>query len=211
MKRQLIYLILVALAAILVFAFENPFASRLANKNSQKLFEKFDTADVQRIEISQMIDGALLTKVDGKWFAEDLTTDLKKKLYAQEEKEPPVTEKIPADEEKIKSGLGVVFNLEKGTLTAKSKDKHDMLQVGSAGVLIAGFDKDGKKLFGLIVGKSGPDLISTYVRNDNSDNVYLIETPLVGAFSTRSSDWKDPKSSSAAEPAEKIESESEQE
>lgn len=196
MKRQIIYLVLVAVAAVLVFAFENPFASRLASKKYSNFFQNLDAEKIARIEITQIIDGTALSKQNGKWFAEELITEHKKELYAKEGNEIPAPERVPADEEKIKSAIGVISNLERGTLMARSADKHDALQVGETGVLISGFNDKGENLFKLIVGKSGPDLISTYVRDPGSDEVFLIESPLVGAFSTRASDWTLPKPAS---------------
>jgi hypothetical protein len=189
MKRQLIYLGILIVAAVAIVALENPFESRLDKDPYGKLFPDLKADAVSSIEISQLMDAALLKKSADGWTAEEASTELKSNVLAKEGKSFEAALPVPADADKIQSALRLIASLPAGIVATNAIDKKDSLQLGVAALSIKGFGEDGKELFSMAIGKSGPDFISTFVTKQGSDKILLVGQPLVGVFSPRVSDW----------------------
>lgn len=99
-------------------------------------------------------------------------------------------EKYPADAEKIEGLLDTLTLLNRNTLVTSNPDKHDSLELGSKGLNVTLYNSKGVKVVKLKVGKQGPNLFSTFVRDENENNVYLVDEYLKGYLNVPAEGWK---------------------
>ena len=195
-SRPIIYLIIVIIVGLVIISLENPWRSRVEDGDDVRLVEmkNFDTDNVGRIKISQMLSGAMLTKNDKRWVVEATVTPLMVNLLNQEGRPMPEAVTWTADGSRIRSELGVFSGLYRGTLVSKNPRKRRLYQVDDeAGLHLQLFDLDDNNILDVVIGKSGPDFTSTYVRLANSNDVYLVPRPMTGRFSSKASDWRNRK------------------
>jgi uncharacterized protein DUF4340 len=195
-SRPIIYLIIAIIAGLVIISLENPWQSRVEDSDGVQLVgvKNFDTKDVGRVEISQLLSGATLIRDDQRWSVRATTTPLMKSVLKKEGR--PIPEQLvwSADGSRLRSELGVFSGLYRGTLVSSNPEKRRLYQVDDeSGLHLKLFDKGGKAMLDIIIGKSGPDFTSTYVRNAGSDEVYLVPRPLTGRFSSKASDWRNRK------------------
>lgn len=187
MTGKVKYLLLVLLVlSVLVLLVENPFSTRFNPKEST-LFPGLKKDEVAAIEIENLMEGIRLSKNDkGEWGVAEKKTELAKKIEEQSKDakskagEPPavaVPAPGPADPEKAGQVVALLADLRKGTPVSSNPEKHSLFQVTEVGRKVTLFDKGGKKVARLFVGKQGPNFFSTFIRPDNSSEVYLSDAP----------------------------------
>jgi len=193
MKRSLAYLAMVIIIAIAVFIFDNPLKSRIGTGNDAYFLKNFDLSKIYRVEIEQLLDGVILKRSSNGWVVASKMTDLKKQLLKKEKKlfdsKTQKYEWKKADTDRITSALGVFGGLEKGVIVSSNPNNRMTYQLGKAGLRLQAFDEKGKKLFDIIIGKNGPDFMSTYIQKFGDDDVYLVSKAIMGVFSSNSDDW----------------------
>lgn len=200
-KRSIIYLSIAAAVAITAFIIERPDRSRVSDVAEEYFIPDYDIEAVYRVDISQLIDGATIAREGDGWQVAELVTPLKGELMEKEEREPKPVRARRADGERVRSALGSFSGLEQGVLVSKNPDKRSLYQVGETGLRVKGYDRDGAQIFDIVIGKNGPDLVSSYIRRGDEDEVYLAGRSLMGIFSPRPGDWRDRKITSV-EPSE---------
>ena len=85
------------------------------------------------------------------------------------------TLKRSADKEKINRVIENLSSL-KGKIVSKSESEFPSYEVDDKkGTFLTLFDKDGKKLFEIIIGKQGPDYLTNFVRFPGKREVILVE------------------------------------
>lgn len=189
MKRSLLYLLAVIIAAIVIIGIERPFESRVARNADEYLIPDYDTKDVAFIEIQQLTDGVKLKREGKNWIASDVITPLKERLYEDEGKIAASPSWHDADRTRVMSALGSISGLSKGVMVSKRADNHKLYRVGPAGIHVIALDDDKEPIFDIVIGKNGPDFTSNYVRFFDSDEVYLVGRVLTGIFSPMANDW----------------------
>ena len=189
-KRPVVYLLIALFFAAAIIIIENPFKPRVDDFSFDYLIPDYDTEDVAQVKVSQLLDGAMLTKGEDGWSITEIITKQKRDLLEGEGRKIDEPKPMEGDSQRIESALGIFSGISKGLLVSKNPDNRGKYQVGPAGLQIAAFDKNDKKIFDLIIGKNGPDYTSTFVRKADEDKVYLIRQMAVGVFSPRATDWK---------------------
>ncbi|MBN1282613.1 MAG: DUF4340 domain-containing protein [Proteobacteria bacterium] len=188
--RPATYLAAAIAAAAIVLIFESPVRPRSDDASAEPLIPGFEGANVERIELSQLLDGAVLERAGGCWRVSEDATPLKRELYAKEGREIPDRLWGEADSSRVSTALGVFGGLERGIVVSTNPKRRDLFQVGAAGLEVRLVDKGGSPVAELVIGKSGPDYGSTYIRRSGADEVYLVRRPLSGIFSPVADDWR---------------------
>ena len=85
--------------------------------------------------------------------------------------------------------LDIFENMSRGELASRNPEKHEELQVDDLGVKIQAWDKKDNLIVDAIIGKEGPGFTTTYMRQANSDNVYLSVKNIRPVFNR--TDWRD--------------------
>ena len=88
----------------------------------------------------------------------------------------------------IKDLLDIFGTMPRGELASRNPEKFEELQVDDLGVRIQAWEKD-KQVIDAVIGKEGPGFMTTYMRNTDSDNVYLSVKNIRPVFNR--TDWRD--------------------
>lgn len=190
--RPLLYLGIAVLIAAATYIAERPNEPRVSDTSVQYFIPEFDRANVARVEIEQFLDGAELRRDGKNWLVAERVTPAKAELLAREGATAPEPVWKPADHTRVMSALSSFGGLEEGLSVSANPENQRLYQVDRAGVAVRGFDAQGKAIFDVVVGRNGPDLVGTYMRRAGEDRVWLVNRPIVGAFSPVASDWVTP-------------------
>jgi len=140
------------------------------------LLTSFKPAHVERINITSPGTGAIvLQRTDGAW---QVSTG-QAASYA-------------ADSSAVQKLLESLAVLKADSMVSRNPDRHALYEVSKeTGLRVEAHDRDKRALAALLIGKSGPNIISTYVRNDDSDQVYLVDGILQNAAAKSLNEWRD--------------------
>jgi len=101
-------------------------------------------------------------------------------------------EAYPADPIIVEGVIKKIQGFKKINLASRKKDKHSLFEVTEGrGVEVTIFGPEKKELARFLIGKNGPDFLSTYIRKADSDDVYLYDEYLRGDFDRPVSNWRD--------------------
>lgn len=194
-KKILILLTLILVLGGLVLVLEHPFSDRFGVKE-KPFYPNLEKDEVAAIEIEYFIQGTRFEKDNqGNWTVAAKKTELQENLEKEKKTDPlPAisTVKFPANPDKIGTILTTLTDLKKGTEVSDNPEKQGILQIAPTGLKVTLFDEKGKKLVRLFVGKQGPDLFSSFVRDEASNGIYLVEGNLQGLLNRQFEDWKKP-------------------
>ena len=97
-----------------------------------------------------------------------------------------------ADSPAVQALLDNLAALKTNSMASRNPDRHARYEVSlETGLRVETLDRDKRALAALLIGKSGPNIFSTYVRNDDSDKVYLVDGILQNAASKSVNEWRD--------------------
>ncbi|OGQ22069.1 MAG: hypothetical protein A3I05_07480 [Deltaproteobacteria bacterium RIFCSPLOWO2_02_FULL_44_10] len=197
-KRPYFYFGMTLVLAFAIFIFERP--DLFTGKEERQLLEKFDAHNVEKIEFEHFIGGIQLKREGEGWKVAKFTSELEKQVAVKEGISSSVGEPewVDADTARVHQALGVFGDLPQGILVSANPSKQMEYQVGVTGQKLKFYDRDGKLLASLIIGKNGPDFVSNYVRYEGKDEVYLVNKSLQGIFSPSVDDFRPEKSASSA-------------
>lgn len=194
-SKPVLYLILVSLAAIAIFILENPFGPKNGDVFHQLFFKDLDVNAIARIEIEHLLDGVALKKDNGQWMAAEWKTELKKKL--EEGKKEEEAKWVQADNQKVDMSLTTLQEMEVTSIASANKEKHGFFEVNPAGMQVKAFDKEGKKILHLYIGKTGPAFTESYVRKEGENEVYIANRYLRSSFPPVIENWQEQKEKSS--------------
>lgn len=140
----------------------------LTRKEKELLFPELDTGKVNKIQIIALGKETLLEKENGDWQRREATVSTQK--------------------EKVDNLLETIKNFSREELASENPEKQDIFQVNQKGTEVF-LKKDEEVLAHFFVGKRGPDFLSTYVRRDGENQVYLIKQNLSPIFNPSS--WEE--------------------
>lgn len=166
--RPLLSLFIVSVATAAVGWFFRPGGMPRGDGSDALLFPDFDATTVTRLEVEQWSSNVTLEREGETWSVEGM----------------------PADGERVTRVLDILDNLQQGLLVSRNPANQIRYQVNEAGQHIRCFGQQGKKVVDVVIGKSGPDFVSNYVRREGTDEVYLSDRPLMGVFSIAVDDWR---------------------
>ncbi len=189
-----IILLLAAIAiAIAVIIVENPMRSRVDDVADGTFSPGFDSGEVERVQITQLLSGAELKRDGERWLVSESVTPIKDELLSKEGRERPERRWFRADRSRVVSALGSFGGLPEGVVVSTNREKRAVYQVEATGLRVRLIGKGGEVIEDVIIGKNGPDLVSNYVRRPDADEVYLVSRPLIGVFSPNALDWRERK------------------
>jgi hypothetical protein len=189
-----IILLLSAIAiAIAVIIIENPMRSRVDDVADGTFSPGFDSGEVERLQITQLLSGTELKRDGERWLVSESVTPIKDELLSKEGRKRPEQRWFRADRGRVVSALGSFGGLPEGVVVSTNSEKRALYHVETTGLRVRLIGKSGEIVEDVIVGKNGPDLASNYVRRPDADEVYLVSRPLTGVFSPSALDWRERK------------------
>jgi len=175
LKHNLILLIVLIIFASVILLFERPFENK-AKKNSGRslsLFPDLKIEQVKKIVVKKSNTTTTLENQDNVWYLLD------KEAY-------------PADPTIVEGVIKKIQGFKKINLASRKKDKHSLFEVKEGmGVEVILLGPEKKELARFLIGKTGPDFLSTYIRKGDSDDVYLYGDYLRADFDKQANNWRD--------------------
>ncbi|GEM_PF-3325250 len=191
-RRPLIFLFAAASITAAIFYFDRPDRPVFDVAQTHPLFPQFNESSVAIIEIERLTDGVSLTRDGGAWKLTALPTAIAKAL--DEKSSTPANPDhtvYPADTEHVAQLVHLVHALNVSGVVSHRPESQGLLQVSAAGTQVRLFDTDEHLLAHFYIGKSGPDLLSTYVRRDGDNDIYLTRDEIGGRVPTTIAAWRD--------------------
>lgn len=165
----------VLVALVLALALLVRGGNRADNTASGLLFPKATAADARKIEITPKEgDASLLEKRGEEWVVASQGG-------------------FRADAEAVNALFEKVATIEAGNVISKSAEKRSLFEVDSTGLWIKILAEGDKPVADFVIGKSGPDFQSNYVRPSDGDEVYLSSELIRSAFDKGRRGWRDRK------------------
>jgi len=175
LKHNLILLIVLIIFASVILLFERPFENRAKKTQAEApyLFPDLKVEQVKKIVVKKSNTITTLENRDNLWYLLD-------------------KEDYPADSTIIAGVIKKIQGFKKINLASRKKDKHSLFEVKEGiGVEVTLFGSEKKELARFLIGKTGPDFLSTYIRKADSNDVYLYDDYLRGDFDKQVSNWRD--------------------
>ncbi len=172
MRGTVKLLIILVILVLLAFLVEKS-RTRKLSPHLRRLISEKQTEKIDRIIISREGDTSRLIRENGTWYVEVLG------------------KKKKTDEKKVDRLFGTLDSL-RGELVSSSGERYGEYEVDEKG-LRALFLSGDDTVLDIIVGKSGPDFNSSYVRKTDEEGVYLVNRYLRSVFYPNPDRWRDRK------------------
>ena len=175
LKHNLILLIVLIIFASVILLFERPFENKAkkTREEAPPLFPDLKIEQVKKIVVKKSNTTTTLENRDNVWYILD------KEAY-------------PADLTIVEGVIKKIQGFKKINLASRKKDKHSLFGVKEGmGVEVTLLGPEKKELARFLIGKTGPDFLSTYIRKADSDDVYLHDDYLRGDFDKQVNNWRD--------------------
>jgi len=169
-------------------------------------FPGFTEAACSAFQFADDKDTVKVTRTGDMWTVKKVTSAAKAGADAEaipaiaeeseEEKEQPAapseTPEYLADSSSVHTAIEKLSIMKRDILVSQNPQKQETFEVDSAhGVLVEVWDRKGKSLGKVRVGKNGPDWSSNYVRSIGSDDVWAASGSIKHAFFTDIKRWRD--------------------
>ena len=175
LRQNLILLIGLIIFASIVLLVERPFENRKqkVSEEALPLFPDLKLEEVKKVEIKKNNTVTTIRKQDNRWYVAG-------------------KEDYPADLDQVERMIKKIQELKKSNLASRKKDKHPLFEVEEGkGLEVSLLGEKENLLARLLIGKTGPDFLSTYIRRADSDEVYLWEEYLRTDFDREVNGWRD--------------------
>lgn len=192
MKRSYIILICALLVAVIVWLVERPDRFDVGDFESFILYPNLAGSDLSKIEVEHLISGSRLQKDGNEWFVSEIETEMSRQLKDESIGGRPAADtKYKADVEKISDVLEKLSQLKTLSLVSSNPEKRSVYGVGELAKRVKLFDNSGAILADLLIGKSGTEVFSTYVRINGKDDVFLVESHIGATIPADIMSWRD--------------------
>jgi hypothetical protein len=172
MKKSNMYL--VGIFAVLLIITILVLNKQTGNYSTNEISEKFvlsDSAQIDKIEIQKNKQLIILEKNAGEW---KITTPIN----------------YPAEKEMVWRVISVLKSGKFTTSVSSNPEKQSLYQVDTSGTKVTIYEKGTKRDI-FIIGKPGSDYMSTFIRKENSKEVFLVDKAISYEFGKPLKDWRD--------------------
>ena len=196
--------ILVAVLAVLIgiIVISNKLGNKKPSEAEQKFFPSLTEQSIGSITINEGENRVKLRKKGDVWVvSKDGGTSPAQTAAAgsllgtgDSSSAPSPTEAVeyPVDSASITAALEKVTSLKKTALISENPEKQSVFEVDSAkGISVVLSDGTGKTVGSFLIGKSGPDYNSNYIRVVGSNSVYMASGGIRYSFFTDLDRWRD--------------------
>ncbi|MDO8494010.1 MAG: DUF4340 domain-containing protein [Deltaproteobacteria bacterium] len=216
-SRPFLYLVVVLLTAGAVLFFETPWKVKEGDVFRKRFLENLDRTAIARLEVEQLMNAVQLRRTDAGWEITEFRSKLKMELDKKERDKntirpqsgregeapwalptegatqaPMITPRwFPVEPDRIDMSLSALEDLTVTSLAGENPKRHSFFEVDTAtGLQVRGFNEKGEKIFHLLLGKSGPDYMNSYVRVEDENKVYLSTRYLKSSFPLDVDGWR---------------------
>jgi len=191
-KNLLILTGVLAVLIIIVVVFDkfggNSFSSSNGSKDKDTHFyQKFSKENCSAFSIKDKSGSVKIVKKGDKWVVS--SGDSKTSGILQQK---GLLDDYSADSESVASALEKIRTMKMDELISENKEKQTLLEVDTVnGTILEVWDNEKNSLGKVIIGKSGPDYNSQFVREMGSDKVFRTNETIKYSFFTEKNRWRD--------------------
>jgi hypothetical protein len=198
-KLIILSAILVVVVAIIILG--NKLGNKAPSEKDLKFFPAITAQSIGSITITEGTNVIKVRRKGGVWAVAKTTPNASgsaaSPLAASDSANTASTaaageKEYPVDSASIASALEKIVSIKKDALVSENTEKQTLFEVDSVkGLVIDLADVSGKAIGTLIMGKSGPDYNSNYVRTKGSNSVYMAFGGARYSFFTDLNRWRD--------------------
>jgi len=192
------------IVVILLILISDRLGKRSPSEKATPFFPGVSTEDVSKLRIAGTDDTVMLVRKGDVWFVEqqpqapagekeaETKGETESLLEGEAIAAPQEVKTYPADSAAITTALEKLQQMKKEVLVSKNPEKRGLFEVDTAkGTVVEAWNSTGESLGRVILGKSGPDWSSHYVRAEGSDKVYSVSGGVKHSFFSEPKRWKD--------------------
>ena len=180
MKLKQILIGVGVLAVLLIIVLFTGRGPKKPSESATQMFPNFQSDSVAAITLKKAI------KTDDE--TEYKTTVLK---HENDKWLVETSDNYFADKKAVEDMLSTTSDFKTTRLTSKKSDEQSLYQVDSSGIEVTFADGSDNIMAHFFAGKTGPYYPSSYVRQADSDSVYLVDSNLQSVFGKESDEWRD--------------------
>jgi hypothetical protein len=176
MNKKLIMQLSLVFAVLLVLALSVKKMREGAEIDKKNLFP-FALENVDSFQVNHFATGILFKRKEGEWQVKRVENDLTKELKEKMSDGLPEVDKdfVRANSAKVAKVLAYLLQIQVTEPVAVNTDDFATFQINPHSLHVIFYDKEGKMLDRLNVGKQGPDMFTSFVKKGNLDGIYLVE------------------------------------
>lgn len=174
MTRQ-IKILLVILALLLLGVFAILYQQKILQKPKNNPLFSFTEDQIDSFRINHFTMGLLFQKKDQEWTVKRIKTDLTTQLEEKTKENIGITDEAPqiAKTDEVDRILSELIKIKKTEPVSVLANEPAVFEINEHSLHVIFYDKQGKELDRLFVGKEGPDPASSFVKKANASEVYL--------------------------------------
>ncbi|MBU0506531.1 MAG: DUF4340 domain-containing protein [bacterium] len=190
MQKQIIILFILAFALGigLFFVLRNP-ASEIKQRDA---FMSFEQDSVYSFEVNHFTLGMLFKKIDGVWHVKRIKNELVQRL--EKEKGVSLLEEDNdfslANIEYVSKAITYLFALPALHPISKGGGDPAQFEINEHSLHIKLYDIDNREIERISVGKTGPDIMSSFIKRAGSKEVFLAQQDFRQLFLKGFEEWK---------------------
>jgi len=205
-------IILIAIIAVILLT--EKLGSGKSSGKSKLFFPGFSKTNISAFKISDSKNNIKIQRKGDRWIIASTSEDkAKKQIEGKEEEGTSIIEKaeekdkaaavekepalnpldnFPADSASIETVLEKLGIMKKDEHISQNPEKQSLFEVDSTkGTRVEVWDSKNKLIGSFLIGKSGPDWSSHYVRTLGTDDVYSVSGSIKYSFFTDENRWRD--------------------
>lgn len=196
MNRHIKALILFALVLVAAVFYVEHYNNHPEIK-SAKPFLNYGLDRVASFEVHHFIDALRFTESEGNWSVQKIESKLAQSLKQKEGKSiaTPDAEPSRARNLEIIKALTYLTELKVGEPISTNKTAPDVFQINQFSLQVILKDKDGNTLDTIYIGKQAPEPMSSYVRKNDEQEIYLANHDFRMMFFKTKDEWLQPEAS----------------
>ncbi|MBN1758078.1 MAG: DUF4340 domain-containing protein [Chitinispirillaceae bacterium] len=196
--NKLIILVAILVVAVGVIILNEKLGNKKPTEKEQKFFPEMTEQTIGKIIISEGETSIQLKRKGDVWVVSKPSADAAEKPASTPlgaENAPATAEtavEYTVDSASITAAVEKIASLKKDALISENPEKQSIFEVDSVkGLNITVADNSGKKIGSFIIGKSGPDYNSNYIRLKGSNDVYMSSGGVRYSLFTDLNRWRD--------------------
>ncbi|MBF0106644.1 MAG: DUF4340 domain-containing protein [Deltaproteobacteria bacterium] len=182
-------------ALLLAGIFASHFFKKIPQDQRDRFFN-FDQGQVFAFQVNHFTTAHFFKKeASGSWLIKQvenqLAREIKQKTGTAAARED--TEFKQADSAEVSKALTYLIELKNLNPVSTEKNKPGLFEINDHSLHVVLFDREQKILDKIYIGKNGPDPLTSFLKRQNSDNIYLADQDFRLLFFRNYNDWLDEK------------------
>jgi hypothetical protein len=197
--KNLLYLAIIVVVAISGIILSEKMSNQKPSEKSLDFFPGLSTRNISSIFIMNASDTIQVHRKGDIWVVSPAssqligkTGDVSKPVLGQETQNATSGREYPVDSGSIATALDKIVSMKKDVLISENPSKQALFEVDSSkGTFVEIRDVNGNIAGTVLIGKSGPDYNSNYVRMYKSNSVYNVLGSVGYALFSDEKRWRD--------------------